>query len=112
MAKYVIVFIIVAMILPASFLMGGEEKKRPFRNVEWGMTMKEVRKAEQKAELVKETKEKNKRLSEMTYKTKLNNTSFLLRYYFADDKLYAASYICDDNFEDSNRYVEEYYACL
>jgi hypothetical protein len=73
-----------------------------FRHTKWGMSQKELISAEEKIEPVERTENK------IVFKTQILNKNFMLNYLFAQDKLIGALYKLDDNFLDTDRFIQIY----
>ena len=73
-----------------------------FRLTKWGMTQKEVISAEEKMDPVERTE------NLITYKTKIFNKNILLLYVFAQDKLVGAQYNLNDNYLNSEHFIQTY----
>jgi hypothetical protein len=73
-----------------------------FRLTRWGMTQKEVVSAEEKMDPVDQTEKI------VTYKTKILNKNIELKYLFVQDKLVGAIYKLDDNYLNSEHFIQTY----
>jgi hypothetical protein len=73
-----------------------------FRLTRWGMTQNEVVTAEEKMDPV----ERNENM--ITYKTQILNRNVLLHYLFVQDTLVGAIYKLDDNYLNSDHFIQAY----
>jgi hypothetical protein len=73
-----------------------------FRLTRWGMTQNDVISSEKKMDPVERTE------NMITYKTKISNKNVALHYLFAQDKLIGASYKLDDNYLNSDHFIQTY----
>ena len=73
-----------------------------FRLTKWGMTQNDVVSAEEKMDPVE-------RIANMiTYKTQILNKNVILHYLFVQDKLIGAIYKLDDNYLNSDHFIQTY----
>jgi predicted porin len=73
-----------------------------FRLTKWGMTQNDVISAEKKMDPVERTE------NMITYKTQISNKNVVLNYLFAQDKLIGALYKLDDNYLNSDHFMQTY----
>ena len=73
-----------------------------FRQTKWGMTQNDVISAEEKMDPVERTE------GMITYKTKISNKNVLLSYLFVQDKLIGALYKLEDNYLNSDHFIQTY----
>ena len=73
-----------------------------FRLASWGMTPNDVVAAEEKIDPVERTE------NMITYKTQLLNRNVLLHYLFVQDTLVGAIYKLDDNYLNSDHFIQAY----
>ena len=96
--RYLALFFIIGLITPLKLVWG---ENYNFRNTRWGMTQEEVIAAETMDPI---EKDKNS----ITYKTRVLEKDVALRYVFAQDKLIGASYMLDDNYINSEQFIQTY----
>jgi len=73
-----------------------------FRLTKWGMTQNDVISAEKKMDPVERTE------NMIVYKTQISNKNIILHYLFAQDKLIGAIYKLDDNYLNSDHFIQTY----
>ena len=96
--RYLALFFIFGLITPANLVWA---ENYNFRNTRWGMTQEEVIAAE-----TMDPVEKDK--NAITYKTRVLEKDVALRYVFAQNKLIGASYMLDDNYINSEQFIQTY----
>ena len=96
--KSLALFFIVGLVTQAKLVWG---ENYNFRYTKWGMTQEEVIAAEKMNPI---EKDKNS----ITYKTRVIDKDVALRYIFAQNKLIGASYILDDNYINSEQFIQTY----
>jgi hypothetical protein len=73
-----------------------------FRLTKWGMSQNDVVSSEEKMDPVERTE------NIITYKTQISNKNLMLNYLFAQDKLVGAFYKLDDNYLNSDHFIQTY----
>jgi hypothetical protein len=73
-----------------------------FRLTKWGMTQNDVISSEKKMDPVERTE------NMIMYKTQISNKNVVLNYLFAQDKLVGAFYKLDDNYLNSDHFIQTY----
>jgi len=73
-----------------------------FRLTKWGMTQNDVISAEKKTDPVERTE------NMIVYKTQISNKNIILHYLFAQDKLIGAIYKLEDNYLNSDHFIQTY----
>lgn len=97
MKKIVLTLLLVIMI---TGVVGAEDYD--FRQVNWGMSMEEVKQAEDNSQLREESS------TDLIYNITLNNIDFVLKYNFKNNKLYESFYIMNDSFDIGQIYIDKY----
>ncbi len=98
----VMVLAILCIVFVSGGIFGNDLK---FRNVEWGMSIDEVK----DNETAKFYTEFNKEHTySIVYKTKINNYSTLLLYNFYENKLFYALYLFTEKHSNDNLYIKDY----
>lgn len=73
-----------------------------FRNCKWGMTKEDVKKYESDIEIIEEKED------EIQAKAEINNTTFLIGYYFNNDKLEQVFMASMEEHSNENLYIDDY----
>jgi len=97
--KLLIIFFVISLIAPWKLCWG---ENFDFRHTRWGMTQSDVISSEEKMDPVERTE------NMITYKTQISNKNVLLNYLFAQDKLVGAFYKLDDNYLNSDHFIQTY----
>ena len=97
--KLLIFIIAVGLLVPLQHSWGEDYD---FRLTKWGMTQNDVIAVEEKMDPV----ERNETL--LVYKTKISNKNVLLQYLFIQDKLVGAIYRLDENYLNSDHFIQTY----
>ena len=97
--KLLIIFFVISLIDPWKLCWG---ENFDFRHTRWGMTQSDVISSEEKMDPVERTE------NIITYKTQISNKNVLLNYLFAQDKLVGAFYKLDDNYLNSDHFIQTY----
>ena len=100
MVKKLLTLVFAIGLLTQSELSWGENYD--FRLTKWGMTQNDVISAEEKMDPVERTE------NMITYKTQISNKNVVLSYLFAQDKLVGAFYKLDDNYLNSDHFIQTY----
>ncbi len=96
--KYLALFFIVGMVTQAKLSWA---ENYNFRNTRWGMTQEEVIASETMVPIEKEK-------DMIKYKTQILEKNVELLYVFAQNKLLGASYILDENYLNSEQFIQTY----
>ena len=96
--KYLILFFIVTMVVQVKLSWGDTYN---FRHTNWGMSPEEVIASETMAPIEKDEKM-------IKYKTQILDKNVELLYVFAQNKLIGASYKLDENYLNSERFIQTY----
>ncbi len=97
--KLLIIFFVISLIAPWKLCWG---ENFDFRHTRWGMTQSDVISSEEKMDPVERTE------NMITYKTQISNKNVLLNYLFAQDTLVGAFYKLDDNYLNSDHFIQTY----
>lgn len=100
MIKKLILAVFVASLITQAKLSRGEEFT--FRNATWGMTQEEVVASESRLDPVSTNE------NTIRYKTQLLGRNVQLVYFFAQNKLTRTAYMLDDNYLNSNHFLNTY----
>ena len=100
MVKKLLTLVFAIGLLTQSELSWGENYD--FRLTKWGMTQNDVIAAEEKMDPAERTE------NVITYKTQISNKNVVLSYLFAQDKLVGAFYKLDDNYLNSDHFIQTY----
>jgi hypothetical protein len=99
-AKKLLTLVFAIGLLTQSELSWGENYD--FRLTKWGMTQNDVISSEEKMDPVERTE------NMIMYKTQISNKNVVLNYLFAQDKLVGAFYKLDDNYLNSDHFIQTY----
>jgi hypothetical protein len=99
-AKKLLTLVFAIGLLTQSELSWGENYD--FRLTKWGMTQNDVISSEEKIDPVERIE------NIIMYKTQISNKNVVLNYLFAQDKLVGAFYKLDDNYLNSDHFIQTY----
>jgi len=97
--KLLIIIYVISLLSPWKLCWG---ENLDFRQTRWGMTQDEVISSEKKIDPVDRTEDS------ITYKTQILNKNVELNYLFVQNKLVGALYRLDDNYLNSEHFIQTY----